>query len=307
MSFFNTPGPRHHYGDEIIGSGLADTRYAHSDPHDPETGRGCSFHSPGQRRSFLARNPQIDPASLPPVTDPNFRLPLDNCHTIDGMPADLRRKYHGLERNAALLKDPAATTRYLEPTKPTLSEPSKSLYRTGIHESGHALMCFVHEVPIARISVAGDGNLNGYVKHADMPDNQEQLEIMLGGEAAEIVVFGTARQAGLHGDRKNAQELASRLRSGRSSDELIEKAREATVRMLRGEEHTLRYLAYDLIRQKTIDFDDVEIALDKAFTASERYAAERVRRANPTPRRGVQDERLQRLMSETHYRAGVIL
>jgi hypothetical protein len=104
MSSFWNWGPHHHSGLSIT-TGFADTRYAHNDPHDSETGRPVSLHSPGQRRSYLARHPEIDPKSLPEVRDPNLRLAWDSCSTINGQPADLRRKYERIARESVLLKD----------------------------------------------------------------------------------------------------------------------------------------------------------------------------------------------------------
>ena len=46
--------------------------------------------------------------------------------------------------------------------------------------------------------------------------------------------------------------------------------------MLRGEKNTARYLAYELIRKRQIDFEDVEHAIDRAFSRSELEAAAKV-------------------------------
>ena len=94
MSLFNF-GPGHYTGLPIT-SGLADTS-AYGGTHDPETGRDVRYHSPGQRRSYLARHPEMA-GELPPVEDPN-RIPAwDDASTIDG--ANLAKKYARLERES---------------------------------------------------------------------------------------------------------------------------------------------------------------------------------------------------------------
>ena len=112
---------------------FADTTPRHDDPHDPETGRAISLHSPGQRRSYLARNPGVDAASLPAVQDPNRVLPWDNASTVSGQPADLRLRAERRARNAALLADPLVSVRKAEPTKPRVAT-ELSKYRLCLHE-----------------------------------------------------------------------------------------------------------------------------------------------------------------------------
>src|SRR5262245_28717561 len=114
MSIFNLGSFVH--SNLPVTSGLANTAPRHDDPHDPETGRPVSLHSPGQRRSYLARNPGIDPQSLPEVRDPNAGVAWDNASTVVGEPADLRLRAERRARSAALLADPSLTQR--EATKP---------------------------------------------------------------------------------------------------------------------------------------------------------------------------------------------
>ena len=163
MSLFNL-GTFHHSGEPVTsGKCEWDRRW----PHNPETGRSTEFDSPGQRKSFLARNPKVDAASLPPVRDPNASLPWDDSSTIDGLPANLTMKYARLTAEAALLKDPVAPVQRREPTKP-VAKPAISLYRSSIHECGHVLACFVFDVPVARMSLIKDGDRLGHIKHANL-------------------------------------------------------------------------------------------------------------------------------------------
>ena len=254
---------------------FADTTPRHDDPHDPSTGRVVSLHSPGQRRSYLARNPNIDPKSLPPVQDPNRAPTWDDCSTINGAPASLAKKYARLERESALLKDPVASVQRREPTRPSKPEPAISLYRSSIHECGHVLACFAFDVAIARMSLIKAGDRLGHIKHADLPDSEEHLAILLGGRAAEIVEFGNERTAGCETDMQDARAMAKRL-AGDGAEALIEKTLSRNVEMLRGIKTVVRSLAYDLIRQKEIDFEAVEAAIDRAFSRSEQEAAAKV-------------------------------
>ena len=273
MSSFWNWGPHHHSGLPIT-TALADTS-AYGGTHDPETGRDVRYHSPGQRRSYLARHPEMA-GKLPPVADPN-RIPAwDDCSTIDGAPASLQRKYERIAEQAALLKDPIASVQRRLPTKPVAKpEPAISLYRSSIHECGHVLACFVFDVPVARMTLIKDGDRLGHIKHADLPDSEAHLSILLGGRAAEIVEFGNERTTGCETDMQDARAMAKRL-AGDGAEGLIEKMLARTVDMLRGERDAVRYLAYELVRRRQIDFDDIDLAIDRAFTRAQATVAKAV-------------------------------
>src|SRR6476619_3814973 len=108
MSFFNLGSFVH--SDLPVTSGRADTSYL-GEIHDPETGRLVKFHTVAQRKSFLARNPNVDPKSLPEVQDPNRAPTRDDANSVAGEPADLRLRAERRARNAALLADPCLTQR----------------------------------------------------------------------------------------------------------------------------------------------------------------------------------------------------
>ena len=273
MSWFNF-GSGHNTGLSITTS-FADTRYAHDDVHDAELGRSVRFHTPFQREYYLKRHPEMV-GKLRPVADPN-RIPTwDDASTVDGMPASLQKKYALLAEQAALLKDPIALVQRRLPTKPVANpEPAISLYRSSIHECGHVLACFAFDVAIARMSLIKDGDKLGHIKHADLPDSEKHLAILLGGRAAEIVEFGNERLAGSQGDMQNARAMAKRL-AGDGAEALIEQTLARNVEMLRGIKTVVRSLAYDLIRQKEIDFEAVDAAIDRAFSRSEQEAAAKI-------------------------------
>ena len=109
-----------------------------------------------------------------------------------------------------------------------------------------------------------DGDLLGHIKHANLPDSEEHLAILLGGRAAELVTFGDERLTGSEGDMQDATAMAKRL-AGDGAEKLIAKVLGRNVDMLRMEKNSLRYLAYELINKKQIDFEDVDAAIDRAF------------------------------------------
>ena len=203
-------------------------------------------------------------------------MPWDDSSTIDGLPANLAKKYARLTAEAALLKDPVAPVQRREPTKPVAKpEPAISLYRSSIHECGHVLACFVFDVPVARMSLIKDGDRLGHIKHANLPDSEKHLAILLSGRAAELVEFGNERTAGCETDMQDARAMAKRL-AGDGADVLIEQTLQRCVDMLRGEKNAVRYLAYELINQKQIDFDCIDQAIDRAFTRAQATVAKAV-------------------------------
>ncbi len=191
-----------------------------------------------------------------------------DAFSIFPSPQERRRE---IAAHQVLLRDPALTNR--APTKPVAKpEPPISLYRSSVHECGHVLVCFARNVAVARMSLIKDGDNLGYVKHADLPDSEKHLAILLGGRAAELVEFGDERTAGCTGDMQKAKAMAKRL-AGDGANELIEKTLQRNINMLRGEKNTLRYLAYELVNKRSIDFEDVDAAIDRAFSRSEQEAA----------------------------------
>ena len=63
-------------------------------------------------------------------------------------------------------------------------------------------------------------------------------------------------------DRPTA--MAKRL-AGEGADKLVDKTLNKNIAMLRSEKNALRYLAYELINNRQIDFEDVDAAIDRAF------------------------------------------
>ena len=69
--------------------------------------------------------------------------------------------------------------------------------------------------------------------------------------------------------------MAKRL-AGDGAEGLIEKMLARTVDMLRGERNAVRYLAYELVRRRQIDFDDIDLAIDRPFTRAQATVAKAV-------------------------------
>ena len=238
------------------------------DLRDQETGLLVKHHSTKQREAYLLRNPQMA-GKLPPVVDPNAQPAWETPTHVGGRPPEFARQ-------AALMRDPV---RKVTPTKPAKLEPAISLYRTAVHESsGHSYIGFLLGIPLARVSVVPDakGNL-GETRHADLSDTPDSLAFLLSGEIAEVVIFGQARTAGLGGDRAKAREMAERIvrKHGGNADELLEKARQRVLAMMHGEERAMRRMAFELVRRKTVDFEEIYQVLDQAFVVANREAVEK--------------------------------
>ncbi|MCK5750686.1 MULTISPECIES: hypothetical protein [Alphaproteobacteria] len=104
----------------------------------------------------------------------------------------------------------------LDGTRPKVSVALRQ--RTAVHEAGHAVVR--HALGIGRITcitIAAKGSMGGYVEgeedvvHVETEDRlMARLAIMLGGRAAERVMFGTA-SAGAGGSNDSDLAQATRL------------------------------------------------------------------------------------------------
>jgi hypothetical protein len=237
-----------------------------------DLGTSISLHSAPQRTAYLRRNPTIDPATLPPVRDPAQaqHVEFGSVGSVHGLPVRTpsRIRYEAARETAALLVDPSATLARREPTRPNNPEPEISLYRTAIHEIGHLICAFAFDVPVARISLVKHDGALGHLKLAPRPDSEQQLAILLGGRAAEIVEFGCERTVGCETDMQDALAMANRLASD-DAEELLQKTLARVVDMLRREKKVVRHLAYELINKREIDFEDIDAAIDRAFTRAD--------------------------------------
>ena len=200
--------------------------------------------------------------------DPEYRRPLDDCHSVNGAPASLERKYQQLERNAALLKDPSANIRRnFEATKPEPTKPEPSLMRTACHEIGHYLWLRAFKMPYARITVEPSGNILGSVLTPSLPDTWEGLMAAVAGAEAERVVFRNSRDL-IGSDKENAHRIANAIAAaeGMTPDELIEDARaEAYDRLKELGAPFISRFAFTLVRRRHIDWEEIDTVADAAF------------------------------------------
>jgi hypothetical protein len=248
MSLFNLGS--HVHSNLPVTSGRADTSY-HGELHDPETGRLVKFHSPGQRKSFLTRNPNIDPASLPPVHDYNRVPAWDNASTVAGEPADLRLRAERRARNAALLADPSSLTRR-EATKPA----TYTLFRICGHESAHAVVAHRLGLTVARVTTHPRDGLLGQVFHAD-GSRQATAVVLLAGREGEIALLGNAGT----GDGSDTRQALKHARDEAGGDEgkaaeLMRTWRQVAKQMVSDNLRAISKLAFELHRRREIDWDD---------------------------------------------------
>ena len=271
MSLFNLGSFVH--SDLPVTSGRADTSY-HGEIHDPETGRLVKFHSPGQRKSYLARHPHIDPALLPPVQDPNRALSWDNASTVSGEPADLRLRAERRARSAALLADHAPTRH--APTKPKAA-PTMTTARLCRHESSHAVACYILGRPIVRLSIIPTGDTAGHTwNHRTGEANKDDLVILAAGYCGEGLLMGDVNDHGSSDDVEQARTLALKLANGdvAKANALLREA-EATARgIVEKHQSAILKLALRLQINKEFVLDLAENEIRSCIEAFEKKPAE---------------------------------
>jgi hypothetical protein len=191
-----------------------------------ETGFLVKNHTPGQRECYLKRNPNVDPASLPPVHDYN-RIPAwDDCSTVMGWPANIAKKR---EREAALLVDHTPTRHAT--TKPK-SAPSMTTTRLCRHEASHGLCAYVLGRPVVRISIVPNGDTTGHAwNHRAGEATKDDLVILASGYVAEELLMGDVHDHGSSGDVEKSRDIAMKLANGNvdKANTLLREA-EATAR-----------------------------------------------------------------------------
>ena len=260
-SLFQNYG-RHLHDDSAITSGLAE--YGREPTH-PETGKLLRHCTALELEYVYKRFPHL-PKVVP--FDPNYRRPLDDCHTINGGPASLERKYQQLERNAALLKDPSTNIRRnFEATKPEPAKLAPSLMRSACHEIAHYLWLRAFKMPYARITVEPRGNILGSVLTPALPDTWEGLVVAVAGTEGERVVFGNSRDL-IGSDKDSARRIAEAIAvsEGMTPDELIEDARaEAYDRLKELGAPFISRFAFALVRRRHIDWEEIDTVADATF------------------------------------------
>ncbi len=114
------------------------------------------------------------------------------------------------------------------PKKKTRVRKEDELRKTAVHEAGHAIIAHVlpHLDPVQQISIIPSGNALGYTLNPPTEDKysvykselKEQIAMLLGGRAAEELVFGDV-SGGASNDIERATALAKKMvtRLGMSS------------------------------------------------------------------------------------------
>ncbi len=114
------------------------------------------------------------------------------------------------------------------PKKKTRVRKEEELRKTAIHEAGHAIIAHIlpHLDPVQQISIIPSGKALGYTLNPPTEDKysvykselKEQIAMLLGGRAAEELVFGDV-SGGASNDIERATDLAKKMvtRLGMSS------------------------------------------------------------------------------------------
>ena len=106
------------------------------------------------------------------------------------------------------------------PKKKTRVRKEEELRKTAVHEAGHAIIAHVlpHLDPVQQISIIPSGNALGYTLNPPTEDKysvyksemKEQIAMLLGGRAAEELVFGDV-SGGASNDIERATDLAKKM------------------------------------------------------------------------------------------------
>ncbi len=106
------------------------------------------------------------------------------------------------------------------PKKKTRVRKEEELRKTAVHEAGHAIIAHIlpHLDPVQQISIIPSGNALGYTLNPPTEDKysvykselKEQIAMLLGGRAAEELVFGDV-SGGASNDIERATALAKKM------------------------------------------------------------------------------------------------
>jgi ATP-dependent Zn protease len=139
------------------------------------------------------------------------------------------------------------------------NEPSQELC-TAYHEAGHAVIAFVFERPVQKVSILPDQRRLGHcelrsgVNRASQDRLEADILIMLAGVAAEAIHSGSYNWPGAAQDLQSVRRLAE-MRSGKGQADKL------TRRLLAKAEHLLLQtrnwnavdqIAVELVKKKTI-------------------------------------------------------
>jgi hypothetical protein len=249
-SFFHNYG-RHLYDGSVITSGYSGVD---REPRCPETGRLLRHLTKAELDGVYARFPHLREHGVEPF-DPNYRRPLDDCHTVGGTPASLERKYHQISNSAALLRDPVTATRRAEPTKP--AKPEGSLFRTALNEIGHLHACFGLNIRVQAVTVKPNGSMLGEVVVEPGQDHDfNRLCVLAAGAVAEEIVCGDSVTG--HTDNLIMREIANDIAEDGefATQELIDEAYAVARLAMDGQKKFLTKAAFELIRRKRVDGQD---------------------------------------------------
>jgi cell division protease FtsH len=168
------------------------------------------------------------------------------------------------------------------PKKKTRVRKQEELYKTAIHEAGHAIIAHVlpHMDPVQQISIIPSGNALGYTLNPPAEDKdsvyrnelKEKIAMLLGGRAAEELMFDD-----ISGGASNDIERATKI------------ARQMVTRLGMSE----------VLGPRCFGGDQGEVFLGRDFSSSEKdYAGTTATQI---------DAEIHKIISEAHARAKAIL
>jgi len=152
--------------------------------------------------------------------------------------------------------------------------PGGSLWRTAVHEAGHAVATYKLGMQISYATIRRAGISAGRVELWDAPlvfslDDRAmvttQLEWMLAGMEAEKLVLRSYTPLGAYQDVCNAAQLISEAYSGDEIESVIAHCRSHIASQLRIHEAAVRTLAEELIRKATVRGKRAKEIIDAAF------------------------------------------
>lgn len=148
----------------------------------------------------------------------------------------------------------------------TANQPSGSS-RIAIHEIGHALMAHKHGLEIHSISIVPNRFYSGYVDFGKSPDVRKNIQVYLGGIAAEELFISETHGSKGGSDLRMVLDLIEQNRDKfhTSTEDVYREQLAITKRMLQKDSDLIPKLTKILLKSKKLtgrEFSSVIKALD---------------------------------------------
>lgn len=258
-------------------------------------------------------------------TDSNIDWNRVSRLSVGMSPADIHEAVNIASLNAAFESQEKITEKHLEKaidqvewgvTDENKSVIEKELYRTAIHEAGHAVMSQYFDLPLERASVMAHQNTLGFVQpmldedkiHSTEHDLFNQIKVLFAGRLAEKVCLNS-RSLGAESDLFKIRTLVQTmcrdegmgaLEAGmdyaqaspdqkkqieESEHQIIKKCHDEALAIMQQHAVTVKRLAELLVKERELDYQDIKTFFAQHPTSENSVTEEAVSNA-PRRRRG---------------------